>query len=359
MDTIDVSNLNRQFLFRKKDVGRFKAEVAAEFVRNRVPGVNIEAHCCKIQEFDESYYSQFKLIVAGLDAVGPRRWINSLLVSMVQFDDAGNPDIDTVIPLIDGGTEGLQGQARVILPTLNACFECTMYTFPPQVVFPMCTIANTPRLPEHCIQYANVVMWPDSEQWKDVKFDGDDPEHVTWVFEKASARAKQFGIRGVTYMLTQGVVKNIIPAIASTNATIAACCANEAFKLATGCCGFLNNNYTYNGVDGVFSNTFEYEKDPECLVCAGSVKKYSAAATQTLGGLVDALRADNAYKLVNPTVLLSGKPLYMPKPPHLEQKLRANLEKPLADLFASGAELSIIDTEALGNLTLTIAVTLE
>ena len=113
-DTIDVSNLNRQFLFRHTDVGKSKAEVAARFVEKRIKGVSITPHNCKIQDKDEEFYMQFNIVVCGLDSIEARRWINSTLVDLV---DNENPE--TLKPLVDGGTEGMSNYAENSSPLLN------------------------------------------------------------------------------------------------------------------------------------------------------------------------------------------------------------------------------------------------
>lgn len=111
MDTIDLSNLNRQFLFRFEDIGRSKAECAARFVNqryntvycaagrlsflnlyvllHRVPGCKVTPHFCKIQDFDESFYRQFHIVVCGLDSIVARRWINGMIISLLNFEDDG------------------------------------------------------------------------------------------------------------------------------------------------------------------------------------------------------------------------------------------------------------------------------
>jgi len=121
------------------------------------------------------------------------------------------------------------------------------------------------------------------------KLDTDNPDHISWLFSLAAARAKEFKIEGVTWTLTQGVVKNIIPAIASTNAIIAASCCNEAFKLATGSAPTLDNYMMMIGTDGVYSYTFQHERRPECPVCGGETRSIDVSKDWTVGQFIESL----------------------------------------------------------------------
>ncbi|XP_043273230.1 NEDD8-activating enzyme E1 catalytic subunit [Venturia canescens] len=347
MDTIELSNLNRQFLFRHKDLGSSKAEVAARFINNRVPGCNVTAHCCMIQDKDESFYRQFHIIVCGLDSIVARRWINGMLLSLLVYKD-GELDQSSVIPMVDGGTEGFKGNARVILPGLTACIECTLDLYPPQTTYPLCTIANTPRLPEHCIEYVKVIQWPKENPFECV-IDGDDPQHINWIYEKSIERATQFGIRGLTYRLVQGVVKNIIPAVASTNAAIAATCTTEVFKLATSCTLSLNNYMVLNNLDGIYSYTYEAERKSDCLACSQEPREIQIRdETVKLKDLIELMCARPDLQMKNPglTANINGKmkTLYMQTVASIEEKTRENLTKTMGELgLKDGTEINVAD----------------
>ncbi|EDW90566.1 nedd8-activating enzyme E1 catalytic subunit [Drosophila yakuba] len=359
MDTIELSNLNRQFLFRRTDIGASKAECAARFINARVPTCRVTPHFKKIQDFDETFYQQFHLVVCGLDSIVARRWINGMLLSMLRYEEDGTIDTSSIVPMIDGGTEGFKGNARVILPGFTACIECTLDLFPPQVNYPLCTIANTPRLPEHCIEYVKIIQWEKQNPFG-VPLDGDDPQHIGWVYERALERSNEFNITGVTYRLVQGVVKHIIPAVASTNAAIAAACALEIFKLATSCYDSMTNYLNFNDLDGIYTYTYEAEKSENCLACSNTPQPLPIEDpnTTTLEDVIKLLCDSPRFQLKNPaltTVMKDGKrrTLYMSGIKSIEEATRKNLTQSLGELgLQDGQQLTVTDATSPSAMTL-------
>ncbi|RXG56340.1 NEDD8-activating enzyme E1 catalytic subunit [Armadillidium vulgare] len=363
MDVIDLSNLNRQFLFRKKDIGRPKADVAAEFINDRIEGCKVTPLFLFTVLFKLNFIiviiRKYKILVKNfikaftLWFVVWTRWLledglTECFTLVLNYED-GMLDQTSIIPLVDGGTEGFKGNARVILPGMTSCIECTLDLFPPQVNFPLCTIAHTPRLPEHCIEYVRLLLWSKENPFgEDIQIDGDDPLHISWICEKAQKRAAEYGINGVTYRLTQGVVKRIIPAVASTNAVIAAACATEVFKLVTSSCKPMNNYCIFNDSDAIYTYTYEQEKKEDCLVCSQIPQELKFSPTIKLSELITYLKESPTYQMKSPGLqaMVNGKikSLYLSSPPSIEEKLRPNLSKTLRDIgLINGNDILVAD----------------
>ncbi|KAI4469908.1 ubiquitin-activating enzyme e1 [Holotrichia oblita] len=166
LDTIDVSNLNRQFLFRKEHVGKPKAVVARETVLNYNPNLNIKAYHDSITtvEYGVNFYKNFNLVLNALDNRNARNHVNRMCLA-------------ADIPLIESGTSGYTGQVELIKKGLTQCYECQPK--PPQRSFPGCTIRNTPSEPIHCIVWAKHLfnqLFGEDDPDQDVSPDTADPE---------------------------------------------------------------------------------------------------------------------------------------------------------------------------------------
>ncbi|KIJ64071.1 hypothetical protein HYDPIDRAFT_91418 [Hydnomerulius pinastri MD-312] len=147
LDTIDLSNLNRQFLFKKKDVKQSKAMVAAQTAGAFNPNVHIQPIHANIKEpqFDVDWFQQFDIVLNALDNLEARRHVNKMCMA------AG-------IPLVESGTAGYLGQVQPVLKDQTECFDCIPKPTPKS--FPVCTIRSTPSQPIHCIVWAKSYLLP-------------------------------------------------------------------------------------------------------------------------------------------------------------------------------------------------------
>ncbi|KAF3929631.1 hypothetical protein ABW20_dc0103558 [Dactylellina cionopaga] len=117
LDTIDLSNLNRQFLFGKQHIKKPKAlrviiarahlcgyvQVAKETASKFNPKVKLTAYHANIKDtkFDVEWFKPFTLVFNALDNLDARRHVNKMCLA-------------ADVPLIESGTTGFNGQVQVI-----------------------------------------------------------------------------------------------------------------------------------------------------------------------------------------------------------------------------------------------------
>lgn len=144
MDQIEKSNLNRQFLFRKGDIGKSKSACAASAVKVMNPDVNIEAQQNCVGKMSESFYNfQFYNSLSGicnaLDNAETRSYNDDQAIYFGK-------------PLLESGTLGPMGHFQTIIPHLTLSYNS--YKYPTTKSIPECTLHSFPTNINHCTMWA-------------------------------------------------------------------------------------------------------------------------------------------------------------------------------------------------------------
>lgn len=161
MDTIEVSNLARQFLFRRRHVGKMKSACAAETARNMNPELNLKVYEMLVAPstenvFNDEFWNSLDGVCNALDNVKARLYVDKRCVFFHK-------------PLLESGTLGTKANNEVVVPGKTASYgEGHVET--KEKTIPACTLKNFPHLIYHCIHWAgragefsNVFMTPASD----------------------------------------------------------------------------------------------------------------------------------------------------------------------------------------------------
>ncbi|EMD40801.1 hypothetical protein CERSUDRAFT_111385 [Gelatoporia subvermispora B] len=146
LDTIEKSNLNRQFLFRAKDLGKFKSEVAAAAVSDMNP--DLQGKIQTKQEpvgpdteniYGPDFFASIDGVTNALDNVKARLYMDQRCVFYEK-------------PLLESGTLGTKGNTQVIIPHLTESYASSQD--PPEKETPSCTVKNFPNAIQHTIEWS-------------------------------------------------------------------------------------------------------------------------------------------------------------------------------------------------------------
>ncbi|MDK2892332.1 HesA/MoeB/ThiF family protein [Methanohalophilus sp.] len=125
MDSVELSNLNRQILHWHYDMGKKKVCSAGEKLKDINPFITIETIGDRITDDNaKELLGDADVIIDALDNYDTRFLLNRIAV-------------ENNIALIHGAVHGIHGQMTTILPGKTPCIQCIFKRKPPKELFPI------------------------------------------------------------------------------------------------------------------------------------------------------------------------------------------------------------------------------
>ncbi|EAN33839.2 ThiF family protein [Theileria parva strain Muguga] len=330
-DKVVLSNLNRQFLFQKNDVGKFKSQIAFENIKPWNTSKFPQFYVGRVEELSLKLLSEFDVIFSALDTIQSRRWLNSAFFEIYRFYNISNTNSqlsedNSLKILIDGGSQDLYGHVRVIRPGFTSCLECSLTLYSSEDPFP-CILTDNLQSPEDCINYSLYIYFDYGPSGVSPTGTLDENQEglLEYIYENSKMIAESKHIKGVTLDLVNRICNRAILNIPTTNSIISSLMVNVLLTQ-----DFNYNFYFYSG-DGITNlSKFKLQPDQNCVVCNCKCIKLKVKLEMKL---VDLLRV--LYKKISVDSINISSDLgviYFDNPKSLSDLYAYRLNMKLSDL---------------------------
>lgn len=144
-DSIEESNLSRQFLFNQTHLNKSKSESAKETIETFKDELNITALQDKMSsesedKFNVDFYKNQDIIFNALDNYQARLYMDQ---QAIRYQ----------LPLFESGTQGTKGNTQPIIPHITEHYGASNDN-KVEESYPVCTVKSFPNKPEHTIHWA-------------------------------------------------------------------------------------------------------------------------------------------------------------------------------------------------------------
>ena len=144
-DNIEMSNLNRQFLFQKKHIGQSKSKTASSITIQMNKNMRIKTYTDKVcpeteNTFNDEFWENIDYVVTAVDNVNARIFLNSRCIFYEKV-------------MLECETLGTKCHSEVIIPHKTQTYSDLKQPTEESSI-PLCTLKNFPYQIEHTIQWA-------------------------------------------------------------------------------------------------------------------------------------------------------------------------------------------------------------